>query len=154
MDSHQSYRKNLMIGAEVKTFNYSPNQTKKNMYCEAIGKCSMPDCPKGLNLEVHHIIPLKQGGDDDITNYILLCNHCHRHNKLHSRWREKRFDLYTYKSMVELQIIGSASADYSDEEYIKVLRNFLYGSSYEVKKLSEESPSEASYNDSRRLADE
>lgn len=30
-------------------------------------------------LEVHHIIPLAQGGDDTVENAIALCPNCHRH---------------------------------------------------------------------------
>jgi hypothetical protein len=33
--------------------------------------------PKGLNIEVHHIIPRSQGGEDTLENAIALCFDCH-----------------------------------------------------------------------------
>jgi len=38
-------------------------------------------------LEIHHILPLSQGGDDDISNFMLLCPNCHR--KLHRKSNNK-----------------------------------------------------------------
>jgi predicted HNH restriction endonuclease len=53
------------------------------------GKCEMPSCTCALfhrddgspYLEVHHIVPLAEGGDDTLVNAAALCPHCHR--KLH-----------------------------------------------------------------------
>lgn len=53
------------------------------------GKCEMPGCTCTLfhrddgspYLEVHHIVPLAEGGDDTLINAAALCPHCHR--KLH-----------------------------------------------------------------------
>jgi len=50
------------------------------------GKCEMPDCIRELfvrddnttYLEVHHIVPLGEDGDDTFTNAAALCPHCHR----------------------------------------------------------------------------
>ena len=54
---------------------------RANGICE---KCNKPapfitDNDKKLYLEVHHIIPLAEGGDDTIENAIALCPNCHRH---------------------------------------------------------------------------
>ncbi|MEB2604822.1 HNH endonuclease [Burkholderia cenocepacia] len=29
-------------------------------------------------LEVHHVVPLAEGGDDTVSNAIALCPNCHR----------------------------------------------------------------------------
>jgi len=58
--------------------------------CRAGGKCEMPDCELLLferddgrpYLEVHHIVPLAEGGDDTLRNAAALCPSCHR--ELHS----------------------------------------------------------------------
>lgn len=52
----------------------------------AKGNCEMPGCtrelfkkPDGsLYLEVHHVTPLGEGGEDVMENVAALCPHCHR----------------------------------------------------------------------------
>lgn len=36
----------------------------------------------GTNLEIHHIIPTSEGGEDTMENIILLCPNCHRREHL------------------------------------------------------------------------
>lgn len=66
----------------------------------AAGKCEMPGCPHQLFtrdddkpfLEVHHITPLAEGGDDALINAAGLCPMCHRelhHGKLRQQKRQK-----------------------------------------------------------------
>ena len=43
---------------------------KDNFTCQHCGK-------RGIILDVHHIIPLRLGGSDDISNLITLCRPCH-----------------------------------------------------------------------------
>lgn len=50
------------------------------------GVCENPGCTRTLfprddgspYMEVHHIIPLGEGGDDTLINVAALCPHCHR----------------------------------------------------------------------------
>lgn len=52
----------------------------------ALGRCEMPNCNSELfsrdddrpYLEVHHVEPLGEGGDDTIENVAALCPSCHR----------------------------------------------------------------------------
>lgn len=52
----------------------------------ANGKCEMPGCKCALftkddgnvYLEGHHIVPLSEGGTDELSNAAGLCPHCHR----------------------------------------------------------------------------
>ena len=52
----------------------------------ANGRCEMPGCRRSLftkddgtrYLEVHHVIPLGEEGDDTFANVAALCPHCHR----------------------------------------------------------------------------
>lgn len=54
------------------------------------GSCEMPGCARTLflrdnetpYLEVHHVVPLAEHGDDTLENAAALCPHCHR--ELHS----------------------------------------------------------------------
>lgn len=47
---------------------------------------------EGVPLELHHIIPLKDGGDDSFINLRLVCSQCH--SKTHYRLREYDFVIY------------------------------------------------------------
>ncbi len=52
----------------------------------ALDQCEMPNCSSELfqrdnersYLEVHHVIPLGEGGDDSLINAAALCPSCHR----------------------------------------------------------------------------
>lgn len=35
-------------------------------------------CAKDTKLDVHHVIPVEEGGTDDQDNLICLCRHCHK----------------------------------------------------------------------------
>lgn len=51
-------------------------------------------------LQVHHIIPVSNGGTDDKKNLVLLCYHCH--TKVHQQGHEKYVDEFTkYSSIAE-----------------------------------------------------
>jgi hypothetical protein len=66
--------------------------------------CANPECIDGLSPEVHHIIPLKYNGEDSFDNMILLCQKCHRRNKLHSNFEEKSMELYVWKCLQENEL--------------------------------------------------
>ena len=73
---------------EVKTVQYSRNgnitlaaRRRAGGTCQLCGKVPFYD-PKGeAYLEVHHIIPLADGGPDTLENVAALCPNCHR--KMH-----------------------------------------------------------------------
>lgn len=65
----------------------------------AADRCEMPACASQLfnredgrpYLEVHHIVPLSEGGDDTLVNAAALCPSCHRelhYGKLRLQKRE------------------------------------------------------------------
>ena len=120
------------------------NSSKKNLYKNVINKCCMPGCRYGYILNTHHIIPIKNGGTDTFNNYIILCQYCHTHSKLHSRIEENRITILVYKFMIEQEILGFGicSDNYSDEEFQKVLRNHLYKTEHKIMTLEEEKEDE------------
>ena len=69
----------------------------------AEGSCEMPSCsratfvrPDGTTfLEVHHITPLAEGGDDTMENAAALCPTCHRELHYGSKKMELRQTLRT-----------------------------------------------------------
>lgn len=64
----------------------------------ANGSCEMPNCSRELFkrddgsrfLEVHHITPLAEGGDDTLANAAGLCPACHRELHFGARRARKR----------------------------------------------------------------
>ena len=121
-------------------FDVRESQTKKKIYKEVMKSCSFPDCIEGYGLEVHHIHPIERGGKDLIENYILLCKGCHRRRKLHSKFSEWKLTLLVYKFRKEQDVLGLGitSDVYSDEEFLKLLKNNLYNRNFEVRTLEEE----------------
>lgn len=70
----------------------------------ARGKCEMPGCAAPLfaradgevYLEVHHVVPLGEGGDDTLANVAALCPHCHRELHFGELAKTKRARLKPY----------------------------------------------------------
>lgn len=58
----------------------------RGVLLRADGKCERPGCARDLfvrddeniYLEVHHVVPLAEGGDDTLENAAALCPSCHR----------------------------------------------------------------------------
>ncbi len=57
---------------------------RDNYSCRSCGKSTFADVPKEnsshsihLSVQVHHIIPRKDGGSDSFRNLITLCDECH-----------------------------------------------------------------------------
>jgi hypothetical protein len=73
--------------------------------------CFNPECRSGLNLQVHHIVPVAKGGKDEFENYIILCQNCHIGAGNHSRWRQRSTILWTYKFYIESKWGESLNAD-------------------------------------------
>ncbi|MCK9338244.1 MAG: HNH endonuclease [Arcobacteraceae bacterium] len=91
-----------LLRQKVQTLNTIPTQVQReiNIYlrnnalralvkARANYSCEMPDCDyiafekeNGEKyIEVHHLIPLSEGGEDSISNTVALCPTCHR--KIH-----------------------------------------------------------------------
>jgi 5-methylcytosine-specific restriction endonuclease McrA len=68
-------------------YTYPRNNTLKNYVKRRSNySCEMPNCNyQGFNkengetyIEVHHVIPLSESGEDSIYNTVALCPNCHR----------------------------------------------------------------------------
>ena len=53
------------------------NEIKDEILVKSARHCCVCHKAKGLNIEVHHINPRKQGGSDTLKNAIALCFDCH-----------------------------------------------------------------------------
>jgi predicted HNH restriction endonuclease len=64
----------------------------------ADGKCEVPSCTHSLfrrdtgshYLEVHHIVPLGEGGDDTLLNVAAVCPACHRQHHFGTKRQARR----------------------------------------------------------------
>ena len=99
-------------------------QKKKDLYVEMIGRCSMPNCVWGKNLEVHHIIPRKFRKDENFDNYLVLCRKCHRGREYHHflKYKDNLLRLFTIKILIEQKILGFDSSEYDNIEFHRKLR--------------------------------
>lgn len=90
--------------------SYTRDDYVRNIYVVAAalirsnGKCEQPGCTHSLfkradgtlYLEVHHIIPLGENGDDTVANVAALCPHCHREQHFGAAKALKRRELAKY----------------------------------------------------------
>lgn len=75
-------------GKRILSSNWSARRLGKTV-------CQFCGCPQqaaealGGHLEVHHIVPVSKGGDDTISNLVVLCSWCHVE-------AHKRIDFWAY----------------------------------------------------------
>ena len=85
---------------KVVSYAYSRNQFVRELALRrANGSCERIDCPNPAPfqridgrtfLEVHHTVPLAEGGPDTIENAIALCPNCHREAHYGQNWEKFR----------------------------------------------------------------
>ncbi len=51
-------------------------EIQRKVKVEAGHRCAIPTC-KQIPVELHHIVPQSQGGEDTFENLIVLCPNCH-----------------------------------------------------------------------------
>ena len=77
-------KKPAILFSIIKGYNRNPDVIAETLYQAngTCGRCKNEAPFKKKNgeayLEVHHIIPLRDGGEDTIENTIALCPNCHR----------------------------------------------------------------------------
>ncbi len=55
-----------------------PNDVKRRVLIEAGHRCAIPTCRSAVSVDIHHIKPVHEGGDNSPDNLIPLCPNCHR----------------------------------------------------------------------------
>lgn len=53
------------------------NSVKIEVLTEAGYRCAVPTCRNILALDIHHIVEVSEGGNDEASNLIALCPTCH-----------------------------------------------------------------------------
>ncbi len=86
-----------------------PSVTRDVVLLEAGYKCANPVCRHILTLELHHIVWVKQGGDNSPANLLALCPNCH---SLHTAGHIPEAAIRTWKQLlVALNDANRATAD-------------------------------------------
>lgn len=67
-------RRKPVKNAEYARIRAEQAEIRKQLYLQNGGKCAVCGAD---NAELHHMIPLAFGGDNDPTNMIFLCKPCH-----------------------------------------------------------------------------
>lgn len=102
------------IDEKIKTFNYKKKQSRiaKGTFRNGVAKeirekilerdgyrcrlCKFRD-KDAYSMQVHHVVPVSHGGDDDDLNLCILCKSCHQ--KVHNDGWEKY--VITFKTTSE-----------------------------------------------------
>jgi len=56
---------------------------RKKVFMRDRGVCRTPGCGRTSFLEVHHVVPISEGGNNKPENLLLLCSLCRYRHKLH-----------------------------------------------------------------------
>lgn len=83
--------------------------TRQLVLLEAGYKCANPACRHIITLELHHIVWVKDDGDNDPNNLLALCPNCH---SLHTHGDIPEQAILTWKSLLlALNSTNHATAD-------------------------------------------
>lgn len=55
--------------------SYLSKTTRRNVEKQWNNKCAI--CNSQENIEIHHLLPISKGGNNDESNLLLLCGCCH-----------------------------------------------------------------------------
>ena len=74
-----------------------PSSVALKVLTEAGYRCAVPTCRTILAIDLHHLIPVSEGGENDPQNLLALCPTCHG---LHHRGTIPLEALRVYKGML------------------------------------------------------
>ena len=74
-----------------------PNDVRQAVLIEAGYRCAVPTCRTILALDLHHVVPVSEDGDNTADNLIALCPNCHA---LHHRGEISEEAIRVYKGML------------------------------------------------------
>ena len=73
------------------------NRIKAKRKCKelAYNECELC-CARDTKLDVHHVIPVEEGGTDDQDNLVCLCRHCHQTIHTGNKYYNDMLNEYLY----------------------------------------------------------
>ena len=73
------------------------NRLKAKQKCKELANHECELCyAKDTKLDVHHIVPVEEGGTDDQDNLICLCRHCHKVIHTGNKYYNNMLNEYLY----------------------------------------------------------
>jgi hypothetical protein len=54
-----------------------PDAVRREVLMESGYKCARPQCSAIITLQIHHMIYVRDGGENDPSNLLPLCGYCH-----------------------------------------------------------------------------
>jgi 5-methylcytosine-specific restriction endonuclease McrA len=54
-----------------------PFSVQQQVLIEAGYRCGVPTCRNILAIDLHHLVPVNENGQNDIANLLALCPTCH-----------------------------------------------------------------------------
>lgn len=78
----------IIEDSEARRKRSIPPRLRRAVLQGANHACQSPNCSHTHHLEIHHRVPVAQGGQTNLENLIVLCRRCHR--TLHQREDEMR----------------------------------------------------------------
>ena len=73
------------------------NRLKAKKKCKELADNMCELCyAKDTKLDVHHVVPVEEGGTDDQDNLICLCRHCHKVIHTGNRYYKGMLNEYLY----------------------------------------------------------
>jgi len=95
---------------------------KENILVASARHCCICHRYKGIKIEVHHIIPKEQGGNDSFENAIALCYDCHsdvgHYNVKHPRGAKLSIDELKKHKTAWLEIVKNNKIPQKEVNYI------------------------------------
>jgi len=67
------------------------------VFTESGYRCAVPTCRNILALDLHHIVEVKEGGPNELSNLLALCPTCHA---LHTRGKISRDSIHAWKGLL------------------------------------------------------
>jgi 5-methylcytosine-specific restriction endonuclease McrA len=74
-----------------------PEDVRRAVPIEAGYRCAVPTCRALLVLDLHHLIPVRDGGENSAGNLLALCPTCHA---LHERGKIDPEAVRAWKAML------------------------------------------------------
>ena len=73
------------------------NRLKAKRKCKELAYNECELCyARDTKLDVHHVIPVEEGGTDDQDNLVCLCRHCHKVIHTGNRYYNNMLNEYLY----------------------------------------------------------
>jgi 5-methylcytosine-specific restriction endonuclease McrA len=86
----RSRRRNAQRGGPARTSLPLAAKRRDRFQCKRCGVAGPPRQPSGPTLIAHHLVPIRWGGRNELSNLITLCPNCHQLVETRNRELDKQ----------------------------------------------------------------